>query len=123
MREEQRDVNNQLDNWHGVKSLQKSLEKVCRGRVRDEGITWHRQLEDKLQSLRIHANFALRNCNADEETLRKLLLIPLEHYQNRHGSCLSTSRCKTDPNYGPSKVVIRYCRLSAQESSILQQPI
>ena len=30
-----------------------------------------------------------------------------EHYQNKHENCSVQSRCKTDPNYEPSKLVLR----------------
>jgi hypothetical protein len=29
------------------------------------------------------------------------------HYQNHHGECAPESRCWTDPNYDPSKIIIQ----------------
>ena len=58
-------------------------------------------------SLRVHANYSIRNCNQDPEKLQALLLNPVHHYQHQHDGCPTTSRCRVDPNYEPSKVVLR----------------
>ena len=49
----------------------------------------------------------MRNCNASAQALREHLLNIVEHYKNNHESCFFTCRCKTDPNYRPSKVIIQ----------------
>jgi len=97
---------NQNDTWHGVKSLKKVLLTISSGPKYKKGITWHPELEDKVEPVCTHAHFAIRNCNGDPEQLRAMLLNVPEHYKGNHTNCHHTSRCKTDPHYEPSRIVI-----------------
>lgn len=53
-----------------------------------------------------HCYWALRNCDQDPEKLQKLLLNVVEHYKGNHTECHSTSRCRVDKNYEPSRLAI-----------------
>ena len=48
----------------------------------------------------------MKNCQQQPLKLKQLILNIIEHYKNNHTDCHPTSRCRTDPNYEPSKVVI-----------------
>jgi len=106
IRENHPNVVNQLDNWHGLKSLEKHLTTISKGTKRLHGSTWHKELDDKVKSIRTHAMFALKNCDGDPTKLREILLIPLLHYQNIHHQCIPTARCRRQNNYEPSKMVL-----------------
>lgn len=105
LRDNQKPVVNQLDNWHGLKSLEKLLRKCAEGPKKNHDKVWHKELHDKVKSVRTHANYCMRYCDANKEKLQ-LLLIPVSHYQNDHQHCFPTARCRTDLNYEPSKIVI-----------------
>ena len=49
----------------------------------------------------------MKKCQESPEKLRELLYNIMEHYKNKHGSCSAESRCKIDPNYEPSKQLIK----------------
>ena len=87
VRENRKPVINQLDNWHGLKSLEKQLKKCADGAKKNHGVEWHKELSDKVKSVRTHANYAMRNCQCNKEKLQQLLLIPITH-QNNHQHCL-----------------------------------
>ncbi len=97
---------NQNDTWHGVKSVAKSLSAVSTGPKYKHGSTWHEQLTDKVQPIKTHFHYAIRNCNGDSDKLKSSLLNVIEHYKNNHSDCSSSSRCKKDPNYEPSRIVL-----------------
>ena len=97
---------NQNDTWHGVKSMKESLSSIASGPRYKEGKTWSEQLKDKVEPTATHFHWAIRNCNGDTNTLMKLLDNVVEHYCKIHKDCPTSSRCRTDPNYEPSRVVI-----------------
>ena len=66
------------------------------------GITWHPDLSDKISSIKTHTYYAMKKCQGSPEKLRELLDNIVEHFKDRH-----ESRCKTDPNYEPSKQLIK----------------
>ena len=51
-------------------------------------------------------HWALRNCEQNPQTLQGQLSNVVNHYKNEHSDCYPTSRCKLDPNYEPSRLVI-----------------
>ena len=106
VRESQPATRNQLDNWHALKSFEKAIKGITKGPKKNHGKTWHFQLTDKAHSLRTHVNFCLSKCNDDAQTLQTTLLACIEHYKNNHSQCFPTARCKQDPNYEPSRIVI-----------------
>ena len=106
IRNEEPDVTNQNERWHGIKGLKAQVKKVTSGAKKNIGKTWHPELEDKLEPLSTHAYYAIDHCNGNPSALRMSLLNAVEHYKNNHSNCFSTSRCKTDPNYEPSRIVI-----------------
>ena len=106
IRNEEPDVTNQNERWHGIKGLKAQVKKVTSGAKKNIGKTWHPELEDKLEPLSTHAYYAIDQCNGNPSALRMSLLNAVEHYKNNHSNCFSTSRCKTDPNYEPSRIVI-----------------
>jgi hypothetical protein len=94
---------NQNDRWHGIKNLKKDLEKISDGAKKNEGKTWHGQVQGKVEAIGTHAHWAIENCNGDPDTLRASLENVIAHYQNNHAGCHPTSRCRTAGNYEPSK--------------------
>lgn len=97
---------NQNDTWHAVKSLKSSLKTICTGPKYKHGKTWHEQLYDKLEPVATHVHWAIRNCQGDADTLRSSLDNIVSHYKNIHTNCSPESRCRKDPNYEPSRLVI-----------------
>jgi hypothetical protein len=97
---------NQNDTWHGVKSLKKALGQICKGPGYKHGKTWHVQLQDKLEPLCTHAHWSIRNCQGDEQVLKDNLLNAIDHYKGNHTKCFPDARCKKDPQYEPSSVLI-----------------
>ena len=61
----------------------------------------------KTASINTHTYYAMKKCQGSPEKLRELLYNIMEHYKNKHESCSAESRCKTDPNYEPSKQIIK----------------
>lgn len=53
-----------------------------------------------------HFYLAIKHCEGDGNTLRAMLDSIVEHYKNDHKRCDPSSRCRVDPNYEPSRVVI-----------------
>lgn len=104
VREKQPDVQNTLDNWHGLKSLEKNISEASHGPKKFHGVKWHKELSDKVKGIRTHCIYALRNCENNPDRLRELLLIPVTHYQDNHQHCLPHSRCRSDDNYELSKI-------------------
>ena len=107
VREEHPETLNQLDNWHGLKQLEKSLQNISKGPKRDHGRTWHNELDDKPHAIRVHAQFCLKNCNGSAENFRTAFVNCVKHYQGDHTNCPYISRCKTDTAagrfYNPTK--------------------
>ncbi len=104
---------NQLDKWHGQKQFQKGAVAISSGPLKNKNKTWSPRLSDKVNPLRTHTYYALQNCAEFEgtvgekaEILRRNLLLPLKHYKNNHSECFETARCRTDPNYQPSRVML-----------------
>lgn len=97
---------NQNDRWHGIKNLKKSLETISRGRKRDHGRTWHQQLEDKVEPVATHAHWAIEHCGGDPNWLQEKLLSVVDHYTDDHSKCSQAARCRTDPKYEPSRILL-----------------
>ena len=70
------------------------------------GQTLNDQLEDKAKPVASHVHWAIRNCNGSEDKLRRSLLNIVRHYKNDYSNCSSSSHCRNDPNYEPSRLVI-----------------
>ena len=70
------------------------------------GIAWSDQLSDKVEPIASHINWAVRHCDEDPGKLKAYLENIIEHYANNHSKCHETSRCKCDPNYEPSRIVL-----------------
>lgn len=99
-------VTNQNDIWHGIKSVKKALFVVSKGAQKREGVTWHKQLEDKVEPVATHIHWAVEHCKGCPDKLRQLMLACVDHYKNNHVHCHPTSRCKTDKNYQSSRIMI-----------------
>lgn len=98
---------NQNDTWHVAKSVEREINRVGKGPKRQHTQTWHEEISDKVHSVRVHVQYAIRNCYDDPDFLRQKLDNVVEHYKNFHGNCSEESRCRQDPNYKPSKLLIR----------------
>lgn len=103
---EQTEAQNQNDTWHCVKAVKTALKNVSSGSKSSEGKTWSFQLSDKVEPVSTHIYWAIQNCDKDERKLQKLLLNVVDHYKNIHHDCHENSRCKKDPKYEPSRIVI-----------------
>ena len=106
VREFAQDTDITNDTWHASKNVAKEVKAVCSGPRHMEGKSWHSQLSDKAGSVRTHMYWAMKNCQQNAEVLKKSVLNIISHYKNIHDDCHATSRCKTDPNYEPSKIII-----------------
>ena len=106
IREQQKPTTGQNDTWHSEKSLKKAVAQIGVGPKYKRGKTWHPQLEDKSEPVATHAHWSMHHCGGDPEVLRKSLLNIIDHYKDIHTNCHSISRCRTDPNYEPSRQVI-----------------
>ena len=69
--------------------------------------TWHLELEVKVESIKIHAHWCMKNCSNDPDNLLATLLNAVEHYKNHHDTCREDSRCRKDHDYELSKVIIQ----------------
>ena len=89
--EKQPATNNQLDSWHGLKQLERSLQHVAEGDKRNHGRTWHSNLDDKPHAIRVHVSY----CGGDAEQFRISFINAINHpiTGNRSG-CPEASRCK-----------------------------
>ena len=96
---------NQNDVWHAIKALKKSLKSVAAGAKKRSGVTWHPELEDKVESVCTHAHWVVRNCEGDASVLRDRLCNITNHYEHEHSGCHPTSRCRMDANYEPRRLV------------------
>ena len=90
--------------------INKEIKKVCDGRQKLHGVTWHGELSDKAASIKTHCYYAMKNCQQSPEKLKQLLDNIVSHYRNIHDQCLPTSRCKIDPAYEPSKTILKDTR-------------
>ena len=106
VREKRSATTNQNDTWHVSVSIEKEMKKVSAGAKCREGKTWSVQLADKVQPIKTHVNYAMRNCNGDVQTLRASLDNVVKHYMNIHTNCSKTSRCQKDSNYMPSRILL-----------------
>ena len=71
-----------------------------------KGKTWFKELVDKVEPVATHFYWAVKHCQSNSLNLRTMLDNIVDHYQNNHKRCHSSSRCQRDPNYESSKVVI-----------------
>ena len=67
---------------------------------------WHGESSDKAASVKTHCYHAMKSCGGLPEKLRGVLDNITLHYQSIHNNCLPESRCKTDKNYEPSKIIL-----------------
>lgn len=96
------------------------MAKVCRrGMRRLEGVDWHPELTDKGAGVKTHTYWAMKNCEGCPQRFKGYLDNIVPHYQNVHNNCSQESRCHTDPQYVPSRLIIR----SQQAANILQNAI
>ncbi|CAC5420412.1 unnamed protein product [Mytilus coruscus] len=100
------DVVNQNDSWHGIKAVKSAMKKVSSGPKYLRDKTWSDQLEDKVESVATHFHWAIRNCKQNPKELKDLLNNVVEHYKNNYAKCHPDSRCKTDLNYEPKRIVL-----------------
>ena len=112
---------NQNDVWHTTKAVEREFAVVAKGPRYKHGITWHDELSDKIASIRTHVNYIIRACGGDHLAIRTGMDNIINHYKNDHANCLPQSRCKLDPNYMPTKVIITSCRAEALLRSALQK--
>lgn len=101
-----RETTNQNDLWHAVKSLKKSINNISAGTKKSEGWTWSEQLIDKTEPIATHVHWAIRHYEEDPVKLREYMDNIIPHYENNHSKCHPASRCKMDPNYEPSRIVL-----------------
>ena len=106
VREQQSSTTNQNDTWHVSVSVGKQLKAISAGAKCREGKTWSVQLADKVGPVKTHVQYAMRNCSGDKQKLVSMLENVVAHYENKHDNCLSSSRCKQDTNYIPSRQII-----------------
>ncbi|XP_019633189.1 PREDICTED: uncharacterized protein LOC109476627 [Branchiostoma belcheri] len=97
---------NSNDTWHATKAIARKFKRVSSGPVRSRGVSWHPQLADKGAPLKTHFYWCMARCGGDEQVLRDMLLNIVQHYQNRHDNCHPESRCRADPNYRPTKLLL-----------------
>lgn len=98
---------NQNDIWHGIKSVKNAMSLISSGPRYKEGKTWSEELYGKPEPVATHFYWSIKKCNGDSSTLRSMLENCVEHYKGNHKQCHFASRCKKDPNYEPSKIVIQ----------------
>lgn len=103
---DRKDTVNQNDPWHTIKTLKKAITQIGHGTKKSKGTSWHEELEDKAESMGTHAYYAIKNCNKNPERMRLILLNAVQHYKNNHINCETHSRCRMDPNYESSRIVI-----------------
>ena len=106
VREKRTNTTNQNDTWHVSVSIEKEMKKVSSGAMCREGKTWSSQLSDKIHPVKTHVNYAMRNCEGSANKLKTSLDNIVSHYQNNHENCDTSSRCRTDPNYKPSRIIL-----------------
>ena len=46
--------------------------------------TWHLELEVKVESIKIHAHWCMKNCNSDLDNLRASFFNAVEHYKDHY---------------------------------------
>ena len=80
--------------------MKNAIAAISSGPKYKKGSSWFEDLHDT------HFHWAIRNCEVDADKLRRSLDNMVEHYKNNHSDCNPKSRCKVDPNYEPSMVVI-----------------
>ena len=105
IRDFQKLTTGQNDTWHSAKVLKKAVAETGSGAKYKEWKTWHPQPEDEAEPVATHAHWIMRHCGGNPEDLRSSLLKTVDHYKNIHTKCHPTSRCKTDSNYEPSRIV------------------
>lgn len=110
IRDERPDTLNQNNTWHVAKSVEREINRVGKGPKRQHRQTWHEEISDKVHSVRVYVQYAIRNCDNDPDILRQKLDNVVEHYKIFHGNCSEESRCRQKPNYKPSKLLIRDSR-------------
>ena len=97
---------NQNDSWHGVKSIRKAMKSISSGPQYQEGQTWFKQLSDKEEPIATLFHWSIRNCKGDLALLKSRLSNIPSHYSNEHSACASSSGCRSDPNYEPSRLFV-----------------
>ncbi|XP_070190600.1 uncharacterized protein [Littorina saxatilis] len=106
VRDNRPDTTSTNDTWHAAKNVAKEVRTVCTGPRYQEGKTWHPELSDKAASIKTHMYWSMKNCEDDPTKLQAMIINIIQHYKGNHHDCHTTSRCKTDPQYEPSKLPI-----------------
>ena len=109
--------------WHGGNLLKKSMQSISVGPKYKEGKFWFEQLSDKVQPVATHFHLATRNCQNDPQQLRKLQSNIVKHFTSEHSECPGTSRCKMDPNYEPSRIVITKPKAEKSLENVIQSSV
>ncbi|VDI37466.1 Hypothetical predicted protein [Mytilus galloprovincialis] len=102
----QPDVIDSYDTWHGAKEVRRNMAKITKGTRKNIGKTWHPELRDKSAGVKTHVYWAMKNCNGNAAQLVLLLDSIVDHYKQDHRNCHQTSRCKNN-DYVPSRDIIR----------------
>ena len=58
------------------------------------GITWHPELEDKVEPIVQHVSWVIGNCDKGPLKLKASMLNTVHHYKGIHDKCHSSSRCQ-----------------------------
>ncbi|XP_078689086.1 uncharacterized protein LOC144920642 [Branchiostoma floridae x Branchiostoma belcheri] len=114
-------TSNSNDTWHATKSIAKKFRKVASGARRNQGVTWHPQLADKGAAVKTHFYWSMAGCGGSEQALQQSLLNIVDHYKNQHDNCNAASRCRTDPNYRPRKLILQDQRAVEMLRSFIQK--
>ena len=69
IREDHPGTVNQYDTWHATKALTKAMGAVASGAKCRHNITWHRELGNKVGSVKTNAHWCMRNCDGDADQL------------------------------------------------------
>ncbi|VDI69775.1 Hypothetical predicted protein [Mytilus galloprovincialis] len=92
----QPDVIDSYDTWHGAKEVRRNMAKITKGTRKNIGKTWHPELRDKSAGVKTHVYWAMKNCNGNAAQLVLLLDSIVDHYKQDHRNCHQTSRCKNN---------------------------
>ncbi|CAG2231774.1 unnamed protein product [Mytilus edulis] len=61
----QPDVIDSYDTWHGAKEVRRNMAKITKGTRKNIGKTWHPELRDKSAGVKTHVYWAMKNCNGN----------------------------------------------------------
>ena len=119
---------NQNETWHAMKNVKNCVSKVANGPKYKHETVWHRELMDKVDPVSTHFQYAMRSCDKNPKKLIEKLDNIISHYENDHERCPNESRCRTDPNYQPSRELLTQdcskdlLRKSIKETVVYKNP-